>query len=61
VTGVFLEDPEYVTAFHTLLPKIAKVALDAGESRMLLADLASEYDRAEGTFDDTWRVAQEQL
>ncbi|CRK60838.1 hypothetical protein [Alloactinosynnema sp. L-07] len=61
VGTLFLEDPKYVQPFRTLLPKIANVSLDVGESRVLIAKLADEYDRAEGGWDDAWRVAQERL
>ncbi|CRK61302.1 Putative DNA-binding protein [Alloactinosynnema sp. L-07] len=61
VTGVFLEDPEYVELHRSLIRQIAGVALDAEESRVLIATLADEYDRSEGKWDDAWRVAQEQL
>ena len=44
-TGVFLEDREYVDDYRALLPTIANIALNEGQSREWLADLASEYDR----------------
>lgn len=59
--GFFVEDAGYVAGYRSLLTDIAKVALDAEQSRLLIADLADQYDRAEGTWDDAWQVAQKQL
>ncbi|SDJ38868.1 Helix-turn-helix domain-containing protein [Actinokineospora alba] len=61
VGGLFLEDLDYVGAYRSLNRQLAGLALDAGESRVLLAKLADEYDRAEGSWDDASQVAQEQL
>ncbi|WP_436493497.1 helix-turn-helix domain-containing protein [Actinokineospora sp. HUAS TT18] len=61
VTGVFLEDRGYVDRHRSLIRQIANVALSAGQSRELIATLADEYDRSEGTWDDHWQVAKEQL
>ncbi|MBC6446464.1 helix-turn-helix domain-containing protein [Actinokineospora xionganensis] len=61
IAGLFLEDARQVADFQSLMRQIAKVALDAGQSRGLVATLADEYDRAEGGWDDARRVAQEQL
>jgi Domain of unknown function (DUF5753)/Domain of unknown function (DUF397)/Helix-turn-helix domain len=44
-TGLFLEDREYVDPFRTLVPALSEVSLDGGQSRELIATLASEYDR----------------
>src|SRR5262249_8903290 len=41
VTGLFLEDKEYVDQYLALVPAIAKVALDGGQSREFLANLAN--------------------
>jgi transcriptional regulator with XRE-family HTH domain len=57
VCGFFLEDREYVDGYRALLPTVANLALNEGESRAWLAALASEYDR-DGAHD---RVAEEQL
>lgn len=57
VTGLFLEDKEYVDQYLTLVPAIAKVALDGGQSREFLANLANEYDRGSARTD----VEEEQL
>jgi hypothetical protein len=43
--GLFLEDREYVDDYRALLPTIANLALNEGQSREWLAALASEYDR----------------
>jgi transcriptional regulator with XRE-family HTH domain len=43
-TGLFLEDKEHVGPFLGLLPAISEVALDEGQSRELIAALASRYD-----------------
>lgn len=44
-SGFFLEDREYVRDYQQLLPDLSAVALDEGQSRVFLADLADEYDR----------------
>jgi hypothetical protein len=44
-SGFFLEDREYVDAYRHLLPDLSTVALDEGQSRKFIADLADEYDR----------------
>jgi len=44
-SGLFLEDKEHTAPFRTLLPVISEVALNEGQSRELVATLASEYDR----------------
>jgi transcriptional regulator with XRE-family HTH domain len=59
VGGLFLEDDGYVAAFRSLNQQLASLALDAGESRLLLAKLADEYDRSEGSWDGTQQVAHE--
>jgi hypothetical protein len=59
--GLFIEDPDCLESQRALLRQMVNVALDEEESRLLIATLADEFDRAEGTWDDTWRVAQEQL
>ena len=43
--GMFLEDREYVDDYRALLPDIANLALNEGQSREWLAALASAYDR----------------
>jgi len=59
-SGLFLEDQEFVQPYRALVPTIAKVALDEGQSRELIAALASEYDkRSERDAGD--RLEEEQL
>ncbi|PPK66857.1 helix-turn-helix transcriptional regulator [Actinokineospora auranticolor] len=43
--GLILEDPDYVRNYRDLVPKLAEVALDKGQSREFMANLADEYDR----------------
>jgi transcriptional regulator with XRE-family HTH domain len=57
VAGLFVEDRKYVEQFRALIPLLADAALDEGQSRRLIADLADEYDR--GSAGD--RVEEEQL
>jgi transcriptional regulator with XRE-family HTH domain len=59
LTGVFVEDGDIVGDYYRyLLPELRAVALDAGESREFVANLADEYDR--GSPPDV-RVEEEQL
>jgi hypothetical protein len=48
VGGLFIDDASYISGYRGLVPKLADIALSLGQSRELLASLASEYDRAEG-------------
>jgi len=58
-TGLFLEDKEFVEPYRRLTSDIAKVALDEGQSREFIAELANEYDRgSESDVGD--RVEEEQ-
>jgi transcriptional regulator with XRE-family HTH domain len=50
--GFFLEDREYVDGYRALIPAIANLALNEGQSREWLAALASEYDRERADLDD---------
>ena len=43
--GLIIDDPGYVRGYHELMPMLADVALDAGESREFAAGVADEYDR----------------
>ncbi len=43
--GLFLDDPGYVRAYRELVPVLADVALNEGQSREFAAGLADEYDR----------------
>jgi transcriptional regulator with XRE-family HTH domain len=61
VGGLLLEDREYVAGIRSLNGQVADIALDTGESRLLLAKLADEFDRSEGSWDGPRQVAQEQL
>ncbi|SNR56320.1 Helix-turn-helix domain-containing protein [Haloechinothrix alba] len=45
--SLFLESPEDVSTYRRILARLAELALDEGQSRAWLAELASEYDRAE--------------
>jgi hypothetical protein len=55
-SGLILEDSDYVRRYYELVPMLADVALDEGQSREFAAELADVYDR--GSQPD---VAQEQL
>jgi transcriptional regulator with XRE-family HTH domain len=54
--GLILEDHDYVESYQELVPMLADVALDEGQSREFAAELADAYDRG-----SHWGVAQEQL
>jgi transcriptional regulator with XRE-family HTH domain len=58
--GLILEDPNYVKSYQELLPMLADVAMDEGQSREFAAGLADAYDRGSqrGVTDV---LAQEQL
>jgi transcriptional regulator with XRE-family HTH domain len=43
--GLFLEDPNYVGSYRELMPVLAEVALDEGQSRIFVAALADDYAR----------------
>jgi transcriptional regulator with XRE-family HTH domain len=60
-SGLFLEDPDCVTPYRMLVPAIADVALDRGQSREWIAALASEYDRRSERHADGHRLEEEQL
>ncbi|HEU5475433.1 MAG TPA: helix-turn-helix transcriptional regulator [Actinophytocola sp.] len=55
--GLFMEDAEFVERYQARSQEITKAALDAEQSRVLLAALASEYDRLDK--DVPHRVAEE--
>jgi transcriptional regulator with XRE-family HTH domain len=59
--GLFLEDEDYVETYRQLVPAIADVALNEGQSREYLAALASDYDRESEQPDAHSRVEKEQL
>lgn len=43
--GLIIDDPSYVRGYSELLPMLADVVLDEGQSREFAAGLADEYDR----------------
>lgn len=57
--GFFLEEPGFVAPYRELVGDIGRVALGAGESRELLAIMASEVDPVEDAPDD--ELADQQL
>jgi transcriptional regulator with XRE-family HTH domain len=59
--GLFLEEPLYVERYRKQMAIVAEVALDRGESRELLAAMASEFDTPEDSRDAREQVAKEQL
>jgi hypothetical protein len=61
IGGFFLEDQTFVDNYRQLVPAIADVALDEGQSREFLAALAGEYDRESEQLDAHERVEKEQL
>jgi transcriptional regulator with XRE-family HTH domain len=58
--GLILDDPDYVQCYQELVPMLADVALDEGQSREFAADLADVYDRGSQRVVANV-VAQEQL
>ncbi|WP_166658996.1 helix-turn-helix domain-containing protein [Labedaea rhizosphaerae] len=50
--SLFLEKVSEVTTYLRMVDKLALAALDEGQSRELIAQLASDYDRPEGSM--TW-------
>ncbi|HEX2131603.1 MAG TPA: helix-turn-helix transcriptional regulator, partial [Actinophytocola sp.] len=58
--GLVLEASEYVRSYRELMPMLADVALDEGQSRRFAADLADAYDRG-GQRSVADGLAQEQL
>lgn len=59
--GLFLEESEFVATYRQLVPAIADVALDEGQSREFLAELASEHDRESEQLDGHEQVEEKQL
>jgi transcriptional regulator with XRE-family HTH domain len=59
--GLYLEDRDQVARYHGKLTRLSEVALGRGESREMLAALASEFDRPEDAPDVPDRLAEEQL
>jgi hypothetical protein len=50
--SVFLEGEEHIPFYRDLDNELGAVALNGGQSRDLLADLASQHERVESTRDD---------
>lgn len=46
-SSIFLEKPADITIYRDVLARLDREALDAGESRQLLARLASDFDKPE--------------
>jgi transcriptional regulator with XRE-family HTH domain len=59
--GLFVEERGYVAGYHSLLAEMSDVALGRGESREVLAGLASAFDQPEDAPDDSDHLAEEQL
>lgn len=60
--GFFLEDRDYVNDYRQLLPELSVVALDEGQSRKFMADLADEYDRgSRKRHADIYQLEEEQF
>jgi transcriptional regulator with XRE-family HTH domain len=58
--GLVIDEPDYVRCYRELMPILADVAMDEGQSREYAADLADAFDRGSQR-DGTDVVAQEQL
>jgi hypothetical protein len=43
--GLIIDEPGYVSVYREMMPMLADVALDEGQSREFAAGLADEYDR----------------
>jgi transcriptional regulator with XRE-family HTH domain len=61
VTSTFLDSPECLSAYREILRRVAKVALDEGQSRDWLAQRASEHDRPREDHDDLVRAEDSPL
>jgi hypothetical protein len=60
--GVFLEDRDFVADYRRLLPAMASVALDEGESRAFIAELADVLDQRSHRRDaGIYELEEEQL
>jgi transcriptional regulator with XRE-family HTH domain len=62
-TSVFLESPIEVSAYRKIIARLADVALDEGQSKEMIGNLAVELyaDREDHDVDDRSGVAEEQL
>ncbi|HET9143015.1 helix-turn-helix transcriptional regulator [Actinophytocola sp.] len=54
-TSLFLEGRKDLVAYRHCLARLSELALNEGQSRELLAELASEFDRQEGDHDPRTR------
>lgn len=63
VSGLFLEDEDFIAPYRDqLLPLLAELAWDAGQSREFVATLANEFDRGSLKADGgIYRLEEEQL
>lgn len=60
--GVFLEDRDFVADYRRLLPNMASVALDKGQSRVFIAELADALDQRSRKRDaGIYELEEEQL
>jgi hypothetical protein len=59
--SLFLEEEKHVSQYRDKLANLSEAALSRGQSRELLANLASEFDHLEDSPDVPDPVAQEQL
>jgi hypothetical protein len=61
-TSEFLESKEQITAYRTVLNRVASVALDDTQSRQFIVGVASDYERQGAAQHDSGAgVAEEQL
>ncbi|MFC4856736.1 helix-turn-helix domain-containing protein [Actinophytocola glycyrrhizae] len=60
-SGFFLDDEQHIAKYQGKLAGLSKVALSSGESREVLAEMASEVDRPEESPDAPDDVAKERL
>jgi transcriptional regulator with XRE-family HTH domain len=58
--GLFMEDHTYIDAYRERVAAIADAALNRGESRELLAAMASDFDKPEASRDAHDHLAKEQ-
>jgi transcriptional regulator with XRE-family HTH domain len=58
-TSEFLENDDEVARYRRILNRVATVALDGAQSRELLANAASEFERQKEAQHDPGRLAQE--
>lgn len=61
VASTFLDRPDHVAFYRKIAVRLKDVALDEEQSRSLLAQVASEYDRPREDQDERNALAEEQL